>query len=87
MVDLANVFYVLGIIFFLTCLTFVILGIAFIVNLNSRISKLRSELPMKVVSYLKDNNKIQMKAFGIALVGFILSLLRGRVQAGKKTTK
>lgn len=87
MVDLANVFYVLGIIFFFTCLTFVILGIAFIVNLNSRISKLRSELPMKVVSYLKDNNKIQMKAFGIALVGFILSLLRGRVQANRKAPK
>ena len=87
MLDLANVFYVLGIMFFLTCLTFVILGIAFIVNLNSRISKLRSELPMKVFSYLKDNNKIQMKAFGIALVGFILSLLRGRVQANRKAPK
>ncbi len=85
MVDLANVFYVLGIIFFLTCLTFVILGIAFIVNLNSRISKLRTEFPMKVISYLKDNNTTQLKAFGIAIVGYILSFLRGKVQASKKT--
>lgn len=86
MVDLANVFYVLGIIFFLTCLIFVILGIAFIVNLNSRISKLRTEFPMKVISYLKENNTSQLKAFGIAIVGYILSFLRSRVQAGKKTT-
>ncbi len=86
MVDLANVFYVLGIIFFLTCLIFVILGIAFIINLNSRISKLRTEFPMKVISYLKENNTTQLKAFGIAIVGYILSFLRGRVQAGKKTT-
>jgi hypothetical protein len=85
MVDLANVFYVLGIIFFLTCLTFVILGIAFIVNLNSRISKLRMEFPMKVISYLKENNTTQLKAIGIAIVGYILSFLRGKVQAGKKT--
>ena len=85
MVDFANVFYVLGIIFFLTCLTFVILGIAFIVNLNSRISKLRTEFPMKVISYLKDNNTTQLKAFGIAIVGYILSFLRGKVQASKKT--
>lgn len=87
MLDLANIFYVLGIIFFLTCLIFIVLAIACIVSLYSRVTRLRNELPMKVVSYLKDNNKIHMKALGIALVGFILSLLRGRAQANRKTTR
>jgi len=87
MVDLANVFYVLGIIFFLTCFLFLVLAIGFIVSLYSRLSKLRTEFPMKVISYLKDNNTTQLKAFAIALVGYILAFLRGKVQAGKKSTK
>jgi hypothetical protein len=87
MVDLANVFYVLGIVFFLTCFLFLVLAIGFIVSLYSRMSKLRTEFPMKVISYLKDNNTTQLKAFAIALVGYILSFLRGKVQASKKTTK
>lgn len=87
MVDLANVFYVLGIVFFLTCFLFLVLAIGFIVSLYSRLSKLRTEFPMKVISYLKDNNTTQLKAFAIALVGYILSFLRGKVQASKKTTK
>ena len=85
MVDLANLFYLLGIIFFLTCFLFLVMGIAFLFGLYSKVSKLRTEFPMKVISYLKDNNTTQLKAFGIAIVGYILSFLRGKVQASKKT--
>ncbi|MBP6994342.1 hypothetical protein KBB12_03805 [Candidatus Woesebacteria bacterium] len=87
MIDLANVFYVLGIIFFLTCFIFVVLAIGFIVSLYSRINKIKTEFPVKVISYLKSNNTTQLKALGVAIVGYILSFLRGKVQERKKATK
>lgn len=87
MIDLATVFYVLGIIFFVTCFIFVILIIGFLASLYSRITKLRTEFPMKVISYLKDNNTSQLKAFAIALVGYVIAFLRGKMEDRKKTTK
>lgn len=87
MIDLANVFYVLGIIFFLTCFIFVVLAIGFIVSLYTRINKLKTEFPVKVVSYLKSSNTMQLKAFGIAIVGYILAFLRGKLKEKKKSAK
>lgn len=85
MIDLANVFYVLGILFFLTCFLLLIVGVAMLVSLYHRVTKMRSEMPMKVISFLRNNNTTQLKAFGIAIVGYILAFLRGKVQDKKKT--
>ncbi len=83
MTDLASVFYLLGIVFFVTCFLILIMGVVAVVSLMHKLSKMRSELPMKVVSYLRDNNSTQLRAFGIALVGYLLSFLRGKVQSKK----
>lgn len=85
MLDLANVFYLLGILFFLTCFLLLVIGIAMVVGLYQRVKKIRSEVPMKMITFLRNNNTTQLKAFGIALVGYILAFLRGKVQEKKKT--
>ena len=85
MLDLANVFYLLGILFFLTCFLLLVIGIAMVVGLYQRVKKIRSEVPMKMFTFLRNNNTTQLKAFGIALVGYILAFLRGKVQEKKKT--
>lgn len=85
MVDLANVFYVLGILFFLTCFLLLVIAVGMLASLYHRVTKMRSEMPMKVISYLRGNNTAQLKAFGIAIVGYILAFLRGKVQEKKKT--
>lgn len=82
--DLASVFYILGIVFFITCFLVLLLIVVTLVGIVHKVSRVRNELPVKVISYLRDNNSTQLRAFGIAIVGYILSFLRGKVQSKKK---
>lgn len=84
--DLASVFYILGILFFVTCFFLLFAVVASILTAVHKVNKLKGELPVKVVSFLKDNNSTQLRAFGIALVGYVLSFLRGKVQSRKRPT-
>jgi hypothetical protein len=83
MVDLPTLFYGLGIVFFMTCFVILIVVIVGAYGIYSKISKARQQLPIKILTYFRDNNSAQLKTMGVALVGVILAFLRGRVQ--KKT--
>lgn len=87
MIDLASVFYTLGIIFFLFSFAFLLFLVAFVVSMVRKVNALKREAPMRVISYLKDSNSSQLKALGVAFVGYVLSSLRAKVQASKKSTK
>jgi hypothetical protein len=83
MIDLASIFYSLGIVFFVTCFVLLVVAVAVIHGLYTKATKLRDQLPMKVVSYFRDNNATQLKALGVAIVGFVLAFLRGRMSKKK----
>lgn len=80
MIDLATVFYTLGIIFFVVCFILLIGVVGITYTMYSKATKFREQIPMKVLSFFRENNASQLKALGVALVGFVLAFLRGRVQ-------
>ncbi|MFO0704092.1 MAG: hypothetical protein U0525_05220 [Patescibacteria group bacterium] len=81
--DLASIFYILGIIFFVsTFLLFV--GIAiFVYRLYTKVTNLKKEAPAKVIGFLQSQNSAGMKAVGVALVGFLLSALKNKISRKK----
>lgn len=82
--DLASVFYTLGIVFIVSCmLLFVGIGI-FIWRLYTSLSNLKKEAPMKVVGFLQSQNSAGLRAVGVAIIGFILAGIKNRF-GGKKS--
>lgn len=81
--DLASLFYILGIVFFFTFFVILVVLLFTILRIYGKVNKFRSQLPTKVISYLQQNNSAQLKALGISIVGYILNFFKGKMQGRK----
>lgn len=81
--DLASVFYTLGIVFIVSCmLLFVGIGI-FLWRLYSSFMNLKKEAPMKVVGFLQSQNSAGLRAIAVAFIGFLLAGIKNRFNSKK----
>jgi hypothetical protein len=74
--DIQSIFYVLGIIFFVSFLLLLVGVLVVGFFIYHKVKIIRSQVPTKVVSFLQGKNNEGTKALGIALVGLVISLLR-----------
>jgi len=81
--DLASIFYLLGIIFFVSVFLLII-GIAiFIWRLYTSVANLKKEMPGKVIGFLQSQNSAGLKALAVAAVGFLLTSLKNKMNRKK----
>jgi hypothetical protein len=81
--DIASIFYSLGIIFFASFFLLILGLIIFIWRLYTGITGFKKSLPTKMMGFLQSQNSAGLKALAIAFVGFLLSALKNKV-SGKK---
>lgn len=77
--DLASIFYILGIAFFISAFILMIVGGVAAYQVYHKIETFKKQAPMQVVSYLQDHNSAGMKALGISLVGFFMNMIKSRL--------
>lgn len=82
--DLASVFYSLGIIFFVSVLLLMVGLVIFAWRLYTGVTNLKKEMPGKVIGFLQSQNSAGIKAVAVAFVGFLLASLKNKV-SGKKS--
>ncbi|MEI6327449.1 MAG: hypothetical protein WCO78_05025 [Candidatus Roizmanbacteria bacterium] len=78
--DLASIYYLLGIVFFITVFIMMIVGAVMAYQTYHKIETFKKQAPMQVVSYLQDHNSEGMKALGITLVGFVMNMIKNKLR-------
>ena len=81
--DLASIFYLLGIIFFVSVFLLIIGVIIFVWRLYVGVTNLKKEMPTKVISFLQSQNSAGLKALAVAAVGFLLTAMRNKMSRKK----
>ncbi len=83
--DIATIFYVLGIIFFVTfILLFAGIGI-FLYRLYAQIMHLKQQAPEKFMSFLRGQNSAGIKALGVSIVGLAIAAIKNKLTSRGQT--
>ena len=78
--ELASVFYILGIAFFLSAFFVMIAAIIAGIVMYQKLQHLKEQAPFKVVQYLQQQNTTGLKALAVSLIGMGISQLTQRIK-------